>query len=192
MLSIDNTYSVEELRQYGQRAAKLLPGEEIAWIVELKVDGVAVSLAYEDGLLVRGVTRGDGRMGDDITHNVRTIHDIPLRLHGRNFPPLLEVRGEIYMTNSDLVRLNERRKAAGEDLFANTRNVTAGSIRQLDPRICAERRLRFFCHSVGDTEGLRPPRTRSFSARCASFGIPTTPLAERFASSTPPSSIASG
>ena len=82
MLSIDNTYSVEELRQYGQRDTKLLPGEEVAWVVELKVDGVAVSLAYEDGLLVRGVTRGDGRTGDNITHNVRTIRDIPLRLQG--------------------------------------------------------------------------------------------------------------
>ncbi len=181
MLSIENTYSVEELRQYGQRAAKLLPGEEIAWIVELKVDGVAVSLLYEDGLLVRGVTRGDGRMGDDITHNVRTIHDIPLRLRGGNFPPFLEVRGEIYMTNSDLVRLNERRKAAGEDLFANTRNVTAGSVRQLDPRICAERRLRFLCHSVGDTQGLAARSHEEFLREMREFGIPTTPLAERFA-----------
>ena len=124
-------------------------------MVELKVDGVAVSLVYEDGLLVRGVTRGNGRVGDDITHNVRTIRDIPLRLHGKNVPPLLEVRGEIYMTNSDLVRLNEQQKAEGKPLFANTRNVTAGSIRQLDPRICAQRRLRFFCHSVGDREGLK-------------------------------------
>ena len=151
-------------------------------MVELKVNGVAVSLEYEDGLLVRGVTRGDGRTGDDITHNVRTIHDIPLRLHGRGAPPLLEVRGEIYMTNSDLVRLNERRKAAGEDLFANTRNVTAGSVRQLDARICAERRLRFFCHSVGDVEGLAAATHEEFLREMRDFGIPTTPLAERFAS----------
>ena len=106
------------------------------------------------GCWSQGVTRGNGRVGDDVTHNVRTIHDIPLRLHGRTYPRILEPRGEIYMANSDLVRLNERQKAEGKPLFANTRNVAAGSIRQLDPRICAERRLRFFCHSVGDREGL--------------------------------------
>ena len=135
MLSIENTYSLEELQQYGQRVAKLLPGEQVGWVVELKVDGVAVSLVYEDGLLVRGVTRGDGRTGDDITHNVRTIRDVPLRLAGDRPPPSLEVRGEIYMTNSDLVRLNQEQKEQGKPLFANTRNVTAGSVRQLDPRI---------------------------------------------------------
>ena len=102
----------------------------------------------------QGITRGNGRVGDDVTHNVRTIHDIPLRLRGKKYPRILEPRGEIYMTNSDLVRLNERQKAEGKPLFANTRNVAAGSIRQLDPRICAERRLRFFCHSVGYREGL--------------------------------------
>ena len=118
--------------------------------------------------------------GDDITHNVRTIRDIPLRLHGKQVPPLLEVRGEIYMTNSDLVRLNERQKAEGKPLFANTRNVTAGSVRQLDPRICAERRLRFFCHSVGDTEGLDGPLARGVSQEMRSFGLPVTPQAACF------------
>ena len=144
-------------------------------MVELKVDGVAVSLVYEDGLLVRGVTRGNGRIGDDITHNVRTIRDVPLRLHGRHVPPLLEVRGEIYMTNSDLVRLNEQQKAEGEPLFANTRNVTAGSIRQLDPRICAERRLRFFCHSVGYAEGLKARTHMEFLDEMQGYGLPVTP-----------------
>ncbi len=117
--------------------AKLLPGEAIEWVVELKVDGVAVSLIYENGRLTHGVTRGDGRVGDDITHNVRTIKDIPLRLLGRSVPPVLEVRGEVYMTNSDLVLLNEEQQKKGEPPFANTRNVTAGSIRQLDlQRLC--------------------------------------------------------
>ena len=127
MLSIENTYSLDELKKYGQRVEKLLPGEAIEWVVELKVDGVAASLIYEDGLLTHGVTRGNGRTGDDITHNVRTIKDIPLRLSGDAVPPLLEVRGEIYMTNSDLVLLNEAQQAKGEPPFANTRNVTAGS-----------------------------------------------------------------
>ncbi len=137
MLSIENTYSIEELKKYGERVAKLLPGEKIEWVVELKIDGVAIALIYENGLLTRGITRGNGRVGDDITHNVRTVKGIPLRLSGRKVPPVLEVRGEIYMTNSDLVILNEAQQAKGEPLFANTRNVTAGSVRLLDPRICA-------------------------------------------------------
>ncbi len=175
MLSIENTYSLEDLKSFGVRTAKLLAGEPIEWVVELKVDGVAVSLVYEDGLLVAGITRGNGRVGDDIYHNVRTIHDIPLRLRGKKYPALLEPRGEIYMANSDLVRLNERQKAEGKPLFANTRNVTAGSIRQLDPRICAERRLRFFCHSVGDREGLDARTHIEFLKEMADYGIPITP-----------------
>ena len=117
MLSIENTYNVEELKKYGERVAKLLPGERVEWVVELKVDGVAVSLIYENGLLTHAVTRGNGRTGDDITHNVRTIKDIPLRLASPNPPPLLEVRGEIYMTNSDLVLLNETQQKNGEPPF---------------------------------------------------------------------------
>ena len=176
MLSIENTYSLDELKKYGERVAKLLPGETVEWVVELKVDGVAVSLIYEDGLLTRGVTRGNGRVGDDITHNVRTIKDVPLRLSGKNVPPLLEVRGEIYMTNSDLVLLNEAQQQKGEPPFANTRNVTAGSVRQLDPRICAERRLRFFCHSVGDTEGLKAKTHMEFLDEMRGYGLPATPV----------------
>jgi len=98
MLSIDNTYSIEELQQYAQRTAKLLENESIEWVVELKIDGVAVSLIYESGLLTRGVTRGNGQVGDDITHNIRTLRGVPLRLSGEHVPPVLEVRGEIYMT----------------------------------------------------------------------------------------------
>ena len=180
MLSIENTYSLDELREYGARIGKLLPDETVEWIVELKVDGVAVSLLYENGLLTRGITRGNGRTGDDITHNVRTIKSIPLRLTGDRLPPLLEVRGEIYMTNSDLVLLNEARQANDEPPFANTRNVTAGSIRQLDSRICAERRLRFFCHSVGDTAGLKAKTHIEFLREMADYGLPPTPMAECF------------
>ncbi|MBN2290907.1 MAG: NAD-dependent DNA ligase LigA, partial [Pirellulales bacterium] len=180
MLSIDNTYSIEELRAYAQRTYKLLDDEPVEWVVELKIDGVAVSLLYEDGQLVRGLTRGNGRVGDDITHNVRTVRDVPLRLDGRNVPPVLEVRGEIYMTNSDLVSLNEIQERKGEPEYANTRNVTAGSIRLLDPRICAERHLRLFCHGVGYCEGLKATTHMEFLDELAGYGLPMTPQVSCF------------
>jgi len=182
MLSIENTYSIDELKKYGDRVTKLLPHEKIDWVVELKIDGVAIALVYEDGLLIRGITRGNGRVGDDITHNVRTIKDIPLRLNGKKVPPILEVRGEIYMTNSDLVILNASQQAKGEPLFANTRNVTAGSARLLDPRICAERRLRFFCHGVGYAEGLKARTHMEFLDELRTYGLPPTPEVKCFAS----------
>lgn len=180
MLSIDNTYSLDELRKYGERVKKLLKDEQVEWVVELKIDGVAVSLLYEDGLLVRGATRGNGRVGDDITHNVRTVFDVPLRLVGDDIPAVLEVRGEIYMTNADLVTLNEQRKEQGEDVYANTRNVTAGSIRLLDSRICAQRRLRLFCHGIGYVEGIKSENHMDFLDELRSYGLPATPFVECF------------
>ena len=180
MLSIDNTYSVDELRAYGLKIAKLLPGESIEWVVELKIDGVAVSITYENGLLVRGATRGNGRVGDDITHNLRTLKDVPLSLSGDRHPKLLEVRGEVYMNNSDLVWLNEQQKKQGLPAYANTRNVCAGSIRLLDPRICAERRLRMFCHSTGYSEGLKAKTHMEFLAEVSGYGLPPTPQVECF------------
>ncbi|MHB8899799.1 MAG: NAD-dependent DNA ligase LigA [Thermoguttaceae bacterium] len=180
MLSIDNTYSLEELRAYGERTRKLLGDEPVEWVVELKIDGVAVSLLYENQALVRGVTRGNGRVGDDITHNVRTVAGVPLRLRGSSVPSLLEVRGEIYMTNTDLVRLNEEQRARNEAPFANTRNVTAGSIRMLDPRICARRHLRFFCHGVGHTEGISSRTYMDFLGELQGFGLPVTPMVACF------------
>ena len=132
MLSIDNSYSVDDLRKYEERTRKLLDKEQIHWVVELKIDGVAVSILYENGRLQQALTRGNGVVGDDITHNIRTVVDVPLRLATADPPSLLEVRGEVYMTNSELVRLNERRKNAEEEPYANTRNVTAGSIRPAD------------------------------------------------------------
>lgn len=175
MLSIDNTYSVDELKKYGQRISKLLPDEPIEWVVELKVDGVAVSLIYENGQLIRGLTRGNGQVGDDITHNVRTIADIPLVLLGDQHPSLMEVRGEIYMTNDELVRLNQIRQEKDEPLYANTRNVTAGSIRVLDPRECAQRRLRMFCHGVGQVDGIQSDNHIDFLNELRSYGLPATP-----------------
>ena len=182
MLSIENTYSLPEVREFAARAAKKLAGETIEWVVELKVDGVAVAVVYEDGLLVRGVTRGNGRVGDDVTHNLRTMGDVPLRLEGKNPPPVLEVRGEVYMTNSDLVKLNQEQAKKDEPPYANTRNCVAGAVRLLDPRIAAKRRLRFFCHGVGYVEGVDAKTHMDFLAALGGYGLPTTPMVECFGS----------
>jgi DNA ligase (NAD+) len=179
MLSIDNTYSVDDLRKYGQRIAKLLPDEKVAWVVELKIDGVAVSVTYEKGRLAQAATRGDGRTGDDITHNMRTVVDAPLRLTD-DPPRVFEVRGEVYMTNSDLVRLNEEQRRRGEPLYANPRNCAAGSVRLLDPRLAARRRLRLFCHGVGYVEELRATNHMDFLAELRRYGLPATPHVECF------------
>ncbi len=122
MLSIENTYDEESLRQFGLRTDELLEGAKAEWVVELKIDGVAASVIYENGLLVRAATRGDGRVGDDITHNIRTVQDVPLRLLTEDPPELLEVRGEVYMTNSELVRLNKHQQEAG-DKITRTREM---------------------------------------------------------------------
>ena len=191
MLSIENTYSVEDLAAWGQRVEKLLHGggkadepstrrEPIHWILELKIDGVAVSLTYERGLLVLAATRGNGVVGDDITHNVRTIHGVPLKLDLDDPPDLVEVRGEVYMTNSDLVVLNETQAAQGLAPFANTRNVAAGSIRLLDPRECAKRPLRFFCHGVGDATGLGAAAQSELIAWAEQAGLPVAPGTKKF------------
>ncbi len=181
MLSINNTYSPEEVRQFAERSSKLVEGEAIEWVVEYKIDGVAVSLVYEAGLLTCAVTRGNGRIGDDITHNVRTIPGIPLRLTGSP-PPLIEVRGEVYMTNADLVRLNELQESRGEPPYANTRNVTAGSVRLLDSRTAAERNLRIFCHGVGASEEIDCATYSQFLGRLRNWGIPVTPHVATFKS----------
>ena len=175
MLSIDNTYNLEELNKFGQRTADSLGTDQIEWVVELKIDGVAATIIYEQGVLTRALTRGDGSVGDDITHNMRTVADVPLKLSGESVPRLLEVRGEVYMTNAELVRLNERQAEAGEKPYANTRNVTAGSIRLLDPRLCATRKLRMFCHGTGLCEGLRSDNHMDFLKEIGEYGLPPTP-----------------
>ena len=181
MLSIDNTYSAQEVRNFAQRAQKLLRDEPIEWVVEPKIDGVAVSITYESGQLVRGLTRGDGFVGDDVTHNIRTVRGVPLRLLGTDHPPVLEVRGEVFITNSDLVRLNEEQKKRGEPPFANPRNATAGSIRLLDPRLCAQRRLRFLCHGLGYSEGFDVTTHMDFLRTVEQWGIPIPPGVACFA-----------
>jgi DNA ligase (NAD+) len=175
MLSIENSYSEQEVREFAARAVKGAGGERVEWVVEMKVDGVAISVIYEDGILVRAVTRGNGVVGDDVTHNVRTIGDVPLKLRGEDVPGVLELRGEVYMTNSDLVKLNERQKELKASLYANTRNCAAGSVRLLDPRICAERSLRFFAHGVGYCEGLQATSHMQFLKAIEGWGVPPTP-----------------
>lgn len=179
MLSIENTYNIEELREFGARVAKLLPDEKIEWVVELKIDGVAAALIYEDGVFVRALTRGDGDTGDDITHNLRTLNDVPLRLSG-DFPPLLEVRGEVYMKNSDLADLNQQRDKAGLETFANTRNTTAGVIRRKDPKEAASMKLRMFSHGIGYCEGLSATTYDQFLQDIGDYGLAPTPIVKKF------------
>lgn len=180
MLSIENVYTEDELRKFANRVQEMLKGEPVRWVVELKIDGVAVSITFDQGVMVQGLTRGDGRVGDDITHNVRTLMNLPLRLESDHPPAKLEVRGEIYMTNEDLVTLNEQQAKLGEPLYKNTRNVTAGSVRLLDSRICASRKLRLFCHGVGLCEGLTAETHMEFLEEIRRLGLPPTPHVEAF------------
>jgi DNA ligase (NAD+) len=175
MLSIDNTYSREELQAYFDRTAKLLDGDPIEWVMEYKIDGVAASVRYEQGAMTLALTRGNGTVGDDITHNIRTVRDLPLRTVGSGAPEVLEVRGEVYMTNADLADLNLRQIESGAEPYKNTRNVTAGTIRLLDPANAAERNLRFFCHGVGESDGLNAKNHMEFLAEVGALGIPPTP-----------------
>ncbi|NLM45407.1 MAG: NAD-dependent DNA ligase LigA [Firmicutes bacterium] len=146
MLSLDNALGLGDLRDFVRRAQNLVPGADLEFVVELKVDGLAVSLQYENGLLVRGATRGDGETGEDITHNLRTVKSIPLRLRR---PVTIEVRGEVYMPRSSFLRLNEERERQGLPLFANPRNAAAGSLRQLDPKVAAARQLDMVTYALG-------------------------------------------
>ncbi len=185
MLSIENVYNDGELFEFVESAQRAV-NAELAWVCELKIDGVAASLIYEKGVLTRALTRGDGVFGEIITPNVRTIRDVPLKLSG-DFPDYLEVRGEIYMTNSNLDRLNregaERARAAGKEFkpFANPRNLTSGTLKQLDPKVCAERNLRFFAHSTGSNPTVVASTHFEFMRKLREFGLPTAPLAGRFA-----------
>ncbi|WP_397571124.1 NAD-dependent DNA ligase LigA [Schlesneria sp. T3-172] len=171
MLSVDNSFTEEELADFGGRVVRLIGPDPVEWIVEYKVDGVALSLIYEKGRLVRGVTRGDGRRGDDVTHNARTISGVPLILFG-DVPDVLEVRGEAYIGNRDFAQLQADMVSAGEEPLKNSRNATAGAIKLLDPRLCARRKLRFFAHSVGSLEGASFSTHWEFLEAIRRMGIP--------------------
>jgi DNA ligase (NAD+) len=159
MLSLDNTYSEEEVGEWFRRLEKNLPGEDIELVIEPKVDGVAISLLYEGGRLQYAATRGDGRVGDDVTQNVLTIRGIPRELKGSHLPRVLEVRGEVYMTRDGFKKLNEERAAAGLPEFANPRNSAAGSLKQLDSSLVRKRPLGLILHGMGEFQSDDPPQT---------------------------------
>ncbi len=163
MTSLDNTYSQTEVEEFVGRLQRLLPGETLEWVVEPKVDGVAISLQFEKGKFSTGATRGDGTTGDDISVNLRTIRSIPMHLHKPKqdgIPELAEVRGEVYLALDGFKKLNEERKVKGEEPFANPRNAAAGSLKQLDPRIVATRPLDFVIYGVGVVNGGRKPQSQ--------------------------------
>jgi DNA ligase (NAD+) len=153
MLSLANAFSTEELRAFDQRIKKIIPQQKLEYIVELKIDGLAITLVYENGIFIRGATRGDGTTGEEITSNLRTVKAIPLKLFSKDIHPRIEVYGEVYMKKSEFKRLNEKRMKNEESLFANPRNAAAGSLRQLDPRITDQRHLDNFIYRATFPEG---------------------------------------
>ncbi len=151
MLSMDNTYSADELREFDKRVKKNLPDENIEYVVELKIDGASVSLVYEKGIFKAGATRGDGKRGDDVTQSLKTIEGIPLSLsHRERLPAKVEMRGEVYMSHEVFNSINQAKSAIGDELFANPRNAAAGSLKLLDPELAAKRRLRIFIYGIGN------------------------------------------
>jgi DNA ligase (NAD+) len=179
MLSIDNTYSEAELREFDARVAKGLGGEPYEYVIDPKIDGVAVSLRYEKGQLVLGATRGDGNVGDDITQNVRTIRSIPLKLHGREVPEVLEVRGEVYWPTADFNKFNADREIDGKPTFANPRNATAGTLKQLVSQEVAKRNLAFCAHGIGEVLPLTTDRQSDLFQKLRDWGIPVNPHLKR-------------
>ncbi|ESP99493.1 NAD-dependent DNA ligase LigA [Streptomyces sp. GBA 94-10 4N24] len=173
MLSLDNAFDDEELAAWAERVAKEVGAPGYHFLCELKVDGLAVNLTYEHGRLTRAATRGDGRVGEDITPNVRTISDIPERLHGDDLPALVEIRGEVFFPMEEFEKLNARLVEAGEKPFANPRNAAAGSLRQKDPRVTATRPLHMVVHGIGAREGFTIDRLSHAYDLLRSWGLPT-------------------
>jgi DNA ligase (NAD+) len=179
MLSLGNAFADEEVSEFADRIRKFLrlPGDEtIVFTAEPKIDGLSCTLRYEDGRLVRGATRGDGAEGEDVTANVRTLEDIPDQLRGKGLPDVCEVRGEVYMTKSAFLKLNERQKAEGRQLYVNPRNTAAGSLRQLDPAITASRPLGFFAYAWGEMSTMPAPTQSGMVEWFADRGFKTNPL----------------
>jgi DNA ligase (NAD+) len=182
MQSIDNTYSVDDLRAWYERVVKGLPDEKAFRLVcDPKIDGVAVSLRYEDGRLVRATTRGDGEKGDVITNNIRAMRAVPLRLDTDDPPAVLEVRGEVVMPNASFARVNAKREAAGEPLFANARNSTAGTLKSLDPAAVASRGLQYLAHGRGEVLGVEFVGYSAFLEQIRSWGVPANVHSQAFA-----------
>lgn len=173
MLSLQNSYSPEDIFEFDARIKKFLSSEEeVEYLCELKFDGLSMELIYEKGQLFRAITRGDGSVGEDVTNNIRTIKSIPLNL-GKKAPALLEVRGEVLMFKQDFAKLNETQQENGQQSFANPRNAAAGTVRQLDSKIAASRPLRFFAYALGATDGIDFSTQLSIQETFQSFGLPT-------------------
>jgi len=180
MLSLDNAFVPDELREFDRRVTERLELEDksdaLVYAAEPKLDGAAVSILYEHGQLTRAATRGDGTTGEDITHNVRTIESVPLRLMGKGYPESLEVRGEIFMPKAGFEAYNQKARAAGEKVFVNPRNAAAGSLRQLDPKLTAERPLDIYVYSVGSVSGSELPESHSkILDQLEGWGLKTCP-----------------
>jgi DNA ligase (NAD+) len=175
MMSLDNAFSPEELTAWAERVEREVGAKAATYLCELKIDGLAISLTYEKGRLVRAATRGDGRTGEDVTLNVRTIGDVPERLKGDGVPALLEVRGEAFFTVEGFGKVNDVLMEQGKTPFANPRNAAAGSLRQKDPRITATRPLRLIVHGVGARKGFAPKRQSEAYELLRSWGLPTSP-----------------
>jgi DNA ligase (NAD+) len=178
MLSLNNAFSAGEVGEFDRRCREGTGRESISYVAEPKIDGLAISLTYEHGGLIRAATRGDGRTGEDVTLNVRSISAIPLRLRSDRVPPSLEVRGEVFMPVPGFEQLNQQQKARNEKLYVNPRNAAAGSLRQLDSNICAQRPLSFFCYAVGVWQGSPAPDSQmKILSELREFGFPINPLA---------------
>ena len=190
MLSLSNAFDGDELRAWYARVLRLLEVESVALVCEPKIDGLAISLVYRDGVLEVGATRGDGLRGEDITANLRTVREIPLRVHGDDIPPAFEVRGEVYLSREEFDRLNAQIARANAELaegkrpqplYMNPRNTAAGSLRQLDPKVTKQRRLQLFVYQMGWTEGAAPPASQSAALDwLREAGFPINPHAQRF------------
>ena len=178
MLSLANAFGDDEVLDFDRRCRKLIETSRIQYVAEPKLDGLAVSLTYEDGQLVQAATRGDGVRGEDVTQNIRGIRSIPLRLRGNDWPSLLEVRGEVYMPLEGFLRLNHEQRAMDQKLYVNPRNAAAGSLRQLDPRISASRPLEIFCYGIGAIEAGQVPETHIETLKALTiWGLRTNPEA---------------
>ncbi|MBI5874058.1 MAG: NAD-dependent DNA ligase LigA [Candidatus Omnitrophica bacterium] len=176
MFSLDNTYTFDEIKDWIGRLTKgLKEPQDVSYVAELKMDGVSVNLTYRNGKLVIGALRGDGEVGEDVTSNIKTIRAIPLKLLGFGYPDFIEVRGETFMSRKDFRAINKERQAQDEQLFANPRNASAGTLKTLDPQIVRGRRLLFFAHSLGDFSGKGFASQKDFLDKAKSWGIPVNP-----------------
>ncbi len=183
MLSLANAFSKDEMLAFGKRIRDRLETEDVFYSAETKLDGLAVSIVYENAILKLAATRGDGYVGENVTHNIRTISSIPLSLRGTNIPDLLEIRGEVFMTHKSFAELNNRQREKNEKLFANPRNAAAGSLRQLDPKITAQRTLSFFAYGIGDYKGTIEFKSHTqILLQLKQWGIPVSPETKEMSS----------